>query len=313
MLDVYVQGKAERVSPEAPVLVLRHEQERAMAGGAANVALNVAALGGEALLVGVVGAGEEATNGRLRGLLSAAGVSAAGVLEEQGRCTTVKMRFLAQGQHLLRYDREDVADIAAQTDADLRALVREYLSVGVDAMILQDYNKGVLNAQRIAACIEAAQAAGVPVIVDPKQANFFAYLGCTLFKPNLREATQALGREVRGDDEAGLYGLAAEIAAKLLCRYVCITLGERGAYLYERATGQGRRLAPLKKRHAVDICGAGDTVVSALAMALAQNWSIEEAVHWANLAGGQVCERIGVVSADAEQLAQEWKAAKEAL
>lgn len=301
-----MQGKAERVSPEAPVLVLRQEEETRMAGGAANVALNVAALGVEPLLLGALGAGDEIANGHLRSILSASGISTAGLVEIAGRCTTVKTRFLAQGQHLLRYDKEDTAAIGSEGAALWQQLEAWIAGGDITAMVLQDYNKGVLTPDSIERCLNLAKAADVPVIVDPKQANFFAYRGCELFKPNLREAMQAVHKTLRADNEADLYAIAAEIGEKLACRYVCITLGERGAYLYERLQQRGRLLAPLKKRHAIDICGAGDTVVSALSVAIAKSWDIEQAVQWANLAGGQVCERIGVVQADAAQLAREW-------
>lgn len=300
MVDRYLSGRVNRISPEAPVPVLRYGAEDNRLGGAANVALNLLALGAETHLIGAVGDDE---NGRLvADLMTAAGLSPDRLVTDPDRQTTVKTRLVAGGQQLLRVDREDTHDVIGASAGAVSARVQSLLDEGgVDVLLLQDYNKGVLPAYLIADLISRARAAAVPVVVDPKDRNFWAYRGCTLFKPNLREMQQQLDFPLT-PDPASLDRAAALLFDRLGCDRAMITLGEHGIYVNDGTTSA---LIPTAARTVADVSGAGDTVVAITACAQALGWELPRIAELANRAGAQVIAQSGVVAVDWSKLKEE--------
>jgi rfaE bifunctional protein kinase chain/domain len=304
ILDHYIIGRTERVSPEAPVLVLQHESEYYRLGGSANVALNIAALGGQPYLISVLGA--DTAGNELKNLLEQQNISTNYLLEDSQRPTTLKTRFLARHQQLLRHDRESLADISEDLTQALLHKFELAIADGVQTLIFQDYNKGVLHKKLINAAMQLAQKRGLQTIIDPKKKNFDAYQGCTLFKPNLREVSEAVNINLDSSplNFEAIAQAAQQLRAAYMAKYFCITLGAAGILL-AYPDGSCRHFAT-KTRIIADVCGAGDTVVATLAMAMANHLDIDKAVQLANLAGGQVCEKIGVVAVDKNLLWQEW-------
>ncbi len=293
MLDVYLRGSASRISPEAPVPVVRVQEEWRALGGAANVAVNVVALGAACAAVGCVGtdhAGED-----LWAELEAAGIDPSGVRRERTRPTTVKTRVMARHQQVARYDRESDADGEGEcVDALIAAVRRE--APHADAIVLEDYNKGVLVPAVIEAALESGHQLGKPVVVDPKDRHFFAYRGATVFKPNLSELERALRASVHPDDAAWMERTRRELD----CRHLLLTLGEEGMALMTEG-GEFVRV-PTVARSVYDVSGAGDTVTAAMAVALAAGASAAEAAVLANHAAGIEVGKAGVAPVSAEEI-----------
>jgi len=293
MLDVYLRGTASRLSPEAPVPVVRISDEWRALGGAANVASNVVSLGANCELAGCIGtdrAGEQ-----LREDLARLGIGSRGLLLVEGRPTTVKTRIMARQYQIARYDREVEDDLDAAAAAGLVATI-EALLPDTDAIVLEDYNKGVLVPEVIRAAIDAGAKRGIPVVVDPKAKNFFAYGGATVFKPNLVELGAALRAPVLADDPAWLERVRAELG----CSHLLVTLGEGGMAL---ATAEGEYLrVPTSARSVFDVSGAGDTVTAVVATALGAGASIAEAAILANHAAGIEVGKVGVATVSPEEL-----------
>lgn len=301
MLDRYLTGAVNRISPEAPVPVVHLQHTDNRLGGAANVALNIKALGATPFLCTVVGQDE---NGRLfTDLLPENKLTAAGIVQSAERITTVKTRIIAQNQHLLRLDREVEFDLTDQETALLLSSAKRILDENTIHIILfQDYNKGVLTQNVIQEMIAEAQKRGIPTAVDPKKKNFWAYQGVTLFKPNLKEIQQQV--EFLVQPNAGSLEKTADfIFEKLKNQYTLITLSDKGLYLRD---AHRQLLVPTQPRTIADVCGAGDTVISIAALCLALNIELQDMALLANLAGGQVCEKVGVVPVDKKQLEQEF-------
>ena len=286
MLDRYTYGRVERISPEAPVPVLKVDHEQAMPGGAGNVARNIAALGARAVLLGVVG--EDAAGRELRAALAAEARVDARLLIDAGRPTTVKQRFMAGRHQLLRADAESAAALSEAVAAELLQNLRQALT-GVDVLVLSDYAKGVLGDATLAAAIAAAKAAGKPVIADPKQSRLAAYRGVDLIAPNHREMAAATGMAC--DDDAAVVIAAGRVMHQSGLGAVLVTRGEKGMSLVE-AAGSALHL-PAEAREVFDVSGAGDTVVATLAVAMAAGASLAEAARLANLAGGIVVGKVG--------------------
>ena len=290
MLDEYVRGEVDRVSPEAPVPVVALRSRESQPGGAANVALNVAALGADVSLVGL--RGDDETGGRLCDTLSAAGIDGGGLVTSATRRTTRKTRVMAQGQQLLRVDTEDDGPTTAEEAARLWTVVAPMIEARPDVIVFEDYDKGVLSAGLIARAVAAANEAGIPTVVDPKLRNFWDYRGVTLFKPNLKEIRAALpGRHVDPTDAASLRSGDEALRARLGHGSSLVTLGAGGAFL----SGAGySALVPAHRRRIADVCGAGDSVVATAALALGRGASPADLLALANLAGGLACEYVGV-------------------
>ncbi len=298
MLDRYVWGVVSRISPEAPVPVLEVESESSRLGGAANVANNIKALGADPILFGIVGADQAAT--RLREILDEMQLSRDGIITDGDRPTTVKTRVIAHSQHVVRMDREVRKDIGANVVAEILRVLRS-IKGSLDAILLEDYNKGMLTKDLLSRVIDFGLKEGLVISVDPKQNNFFDYRGVTVFKPNRKEAEGALGVPAGTDEQAA--AAARELLNRLDCRNVLLTRGEKGMTLVEK--GGASMHFPTKARNVADVSGAGDTVISALTVALLSGATIGEAAAIANHAGGLVCGEVGIVPVDKERLFSE--------
>ncbi|GAC1372175.1 MAG: D-glycero-beta-D-manno-heptose-7-phosphate kinase [Hymenobacter sp.] len=301
MVDAYVWGRATRLSPEAPVPVVHVARTENRLGGAANVALNVQALGATPLLCAVVGT--DAGGDQLLELLQAHDLPAAGIVRSTHRPTTVKQRILAHGQQLLRIDSEVETDLNADESTQLLAAYDDLLT-RADVVIFEDYDKGVLSEALIGQCIARARQRGIPTVVDPKKKNFLAYRHCTLFKPNLKELREGLKLEFGepNADRPGFEAAVAQLQQVLQPDTVLVTLSEHGVFAQQH--GQKTYL-PAHLRTISDVSGAGDTVISidALCVSLGQPAAFTAAL--ANLGGGLVCEQVGVVPVEKQRLLAE--------
>lgn len=295
MLDVYLVGNVERISPEAPVPVVHVTEERFALGGAANVAANVVALGAECRLVGCVGADDAGARiGAALGELEGGTVDAR-LVRVPERPTTTKTRVVARHQQVVRFDREHAHDLPEPCATDLCDAVREAVA-GADALVLEDYDKGVLAARVIRAALDAAAAAGIPSVVDPKFRHFMDFGGATVFKPNALELGAALGTAVRPHDDAWLEGARSRVGA----HHLLLTLGEDGMAL--RSQGEPTFRIPTVAREVYDVSGAGDTVTAFVAVALAAGATIREAAVLANLAAGIEVGKPGVAVVTPDEL-----------
>ncbi len=286
MLDVYLVGDVDRISPEAPVPVVRVRERRYALGGAANVAQNVAAMGAQSLLVGAVGT--DAGGATLRNMLDQMSVESDHLVEVD-RPTTTKTRVLARSQQLVRVDEEDDADFSAGEIEKLLEAVHSAIAQA-DALVLEDYNKGVLVAEVIAKSIGWARERGIPIVVDPKYRNFFAYRGATVFKPNRRELEAALGAAINLDHPEALPATFARLGVD----HLLLTLGERGMALLSQ-DGSVVRI-PTMAREVYDVVGAGDTVTAYLGATLAAGATAREAAVIANFAAGIEVGKLGAAT-----------------
>lgn len=301
VLDHYLEGTVSRISPEAPVPVvfLGDNSERWIPGGAANVALNVLSLGGRPSLAGVIG--NDAEGEKLLSLLSGAGVDVSAVVVDCSRPTTMKTRIMGRSQQLIRVDREQTCDLSEGTQEDLLFRM-EQLFQRTDALIIEDYNKGVLTKNLIHQVIEKARTAGLPVSVDPKMNNFWEYRNCSIFKPNRHEAGAALGLLIESPEEART--AATRILEDLSCEAVLLTLGSKGSVLVERE-GNLSRYLPAIARHVFDVSGAGDSVIAVLGLASCCPISLYDAARLANLAAAAVCSEPGVYAVEPMDIIRE--------
>jgi len=301
MIDRYLSGKIERISPEAPVPVVHLEEEEIRLGGAANVALNVAALGATPYLCTVIGADE---NGKsFLNLLPLNGLRAGGIILSNERQTTTKTRVLSGSQHILRVDREDTFDLEEIEEKEILEKLKEILSeTKIDIILFQDYNKGVLTKTLIKKVISIAKKKKIPTAVDPKKKNFWAYKNVNLFKPNLKEIKESLSMDIQVT-ESSLKQVGLQITKKLKNTYSLITLSENGLFFNDKKSAN---IIPAHPRHIRDVCGAGDTVIAVAACGLGMGLEMKDIAVLANLAGGQVCEKVGVHPLDKLQLEKEY-------
>lgn len=301
MVDAYLWGRVDRISPEAPVPVVQVTDRSARLGGAANVARNIHALGAKPIVVSVTGDDDQAR--ALEGLLILEGLSAEGIVRSAERRTTVKTRIISGHQHVVRVDEEMESDILPAEEDLLLQRVRLLLSSQKPGVIiLEDYNKGVLTERVIAGLIAAAKEQGVPVAVDPKKKNFFSYRGVDLFKPNLKELREGLKIDLRAGDMEGLRKAVAMLEERMGNTASLITLSEHGIYVH---AGDDAHVLPAHPRKIVDVSGAGDSVIAVAALCLAQELPWRTVAAWSNLAGGLVCEQVGVVPVDRDRLLAE--------
>ena len=296
MLDRYINGNIDRQSPEAPVPVLDISSETNKLGGAANVALNVHSLGANPFLIGLIGT---ETNGQLLyNILKEEGISNH-LFQDSTRRTTVKTRVLCDNKHLLRVDSEDTHLINQKLEQEIIDFISlELTSKNTDAIILQDYNKGLFTESLISSIVKHGKSQEIPIIVDPKINNFFAYKGVTLFKPNKREIQLALGHDISTENLIQGRDIE-ELHVSLDCNILLTTLSSDGIIYYD---GSIKEHVPTHKIDVADVCGAGDTVVAICACGLASGLSPKEISILANIGGGQVCESPGVVSVNAQRL-----------
>ena len=295
MLDVYLSGAVSRISPEAPVPVVHVQEEQLALGGAANVAANVVRLGAACDVIGFVGrdVGGQAIRATLASLDG--GAVRPMLVERDNRPTTTKTRVMARKQQVVRFDREHDDDLPADCADELCERIRESLA-DADVVILEDYNKGVLTPPVIRTALDAAAARGIPVVVDPKFRNIFAYRGATLFKPNAFEITAALGTPLRAEDDDWL----EEARQRFGCDHLLVTLGEDGMALRSQ-DGETLRV-PAVAREVFDVSGAGDTVIACIAVAIAAGANIREAAVIANYAAGIEVAKPGVATVSPDEL-----------
>ena len=296
MLDAYAMGVIERMSPEAPVPIVNVNRRFMRLGGAANVALNLKSLGAIPTVCSVVG--DDQPGKELVRMFGEEDLSVEGIIHSHNRVTTVKHRIFNGDKQVLRVDEEDCSDLSQEEQTYLFHLIDQLLKRhSYDIIVLQDYNKGVLTAWMIENIIALAKSLNIPVAVDPKKKNFFAYQGVTLFKPNAKELRDGL--DVDAETIETLHKTAMQLKERLHCQYLMVTLSERGVLILDDS--QVLHL-PAHPRTIVDVSGAGDTVLSVAALCVALRRDTRTIASLSNLAGGLVCETVGVTPISKEQL-----------
>ncbi len=303
MLDKYVYGTISRISPEAPVPVVDIDKTEYKLGGAANVANNIKALGAEPVLIGVIG--NDYDSGHYIDAMKSLGLSTIGIIKDNKRPTTAKTRVIAHSQHVLRVDSEVKDDISPATVKKITGFFKKNVKKFA-AVILQDYNKGVLTKQVIGELISIAKRYKIPVYVDPKFHNFFEYKDVTVFKPNRKETADILAMKIDGEESVKTAG--RKLIDRLNCEYLVLTRGEKGMMLFDKEKNKTVILnIPTRARRVADVSGAGDTVISTIAVTLAGGANIIEAVMLANQAAGIVCEEVGIIPIYKESLINSYK------
>jgi rfaE bifunctional protein kinase chain/domain len=302
MLDRYVQGSVSRISPEAPVPVVHVRRERTEPGGAANVALNIQRLGGQALVVGIAGADQAGDD--LVGVLTAAGIDSSGIVRDPALQTTVKTRILADRQQVVRVDREDPPTALSGCRAQLIDTLGRAIS-GADALIIEDYGKGIVCQPVVDAALALAAEADVPVALDPKDAHELNFSGLRLATPNYREACDAAGvPEGEIDEDLLVSGRLPDIAKAIEQRWhtqlLLVTLGPQGMYVVPQAAETMH--IPTHAREVFDVSGAGDTVIATTMLALVAGADDYEAAALANRAAGVVVGKVGTATCSPEEL-----------
>ncbi|HHV36393.1 MAG TPA: D-glycero-beta-D-manno-heptose-7-phosphate kinase [Candidatus Cloacimonetes bacterium] len=295
MLDSYLWGKVQRISPEAPVPVIEIEKEEYRPGGAANVALNITALGAKAYPIGIIGEDESARS--LLKLFEDQDIKTDGLIVDKTRKTTTKTRIGAANQQIVRIDIEDLH----HPDSDVEKLIIAQLEKRVPQvglLIVEDYNKGLFSDKIIAKMLELCKAHDVIVAVDPKQKNFFSYRGVDIFKPNYSELQTNLGRKFESEED--FHQGANEVLERLNCRYLVVTRGSKGMHIFSK--DQPMRHLPSYAREVYDVSGAGDTVITALGLAYLAGADILSAATFANHAAGVVCGKLGTAFATPEEI-----------
>lgn len=295
MLDSYLWGKVQRISPEAPVPVIEIEKEEYRPGGAANVALNITALGAKAYPIGIIGEDESARS--LKKLFTDQNIETDGLIIDKTRKTTTKTRIGAANQQIVRIDIEDLhhpcGDVEKLIIAQLEKRVPQ-----VGLLIVEDYNKGLFSEKIIAKMLELCKKHNVIVAVDPKQKNFFSYRGVDIFKPNYSELQTNLGRKFESEED--FHQGANEVLERLDCRYLVVTRGAKGMHIFSK--DQPMRHLPSYAREVYDVSGAGDTVITALGLAYLAGADILSAATFANHAAGVVCGKLGTAFATPEEI-----------
>lgn len=307
MIDVYSKGVVERMSPEAPVPIVNVKTRFERLGGAANVALNLKALGATPILCSVIG--DDDSGVTLLKLMQEAGLGINCFVKSQSRMTTVKHRVFDGERQVLRMDGEDTFDLNDEEHENLLNVIKEAMhKMDFDVIIMQDYNKGVLTENMIQTIIALARKNNIPVAVDPKKKNFFSYQNVTLFKPNAKELREGLG--VTAETLEELQAAMRMLQQRIKCEYLMVTLSEKGVMILSDGTFHH---LPAHPRKIMDVSGAGDTVLSVAALCVACRDALhtspltvaETIAEVSNLAGGLVCEEVGVVPIDKKRLSEE--------
>jgi D-glycero-beta-D-manno-heptose-7-phosphate kinase len=291
MLDRYMLGDVTRISPEAPVQVFDIKKTEPKLGGAANVSLNVKTLKAEPFLIGVIG--KDIEGDIMKQVLKSQGQTTDGLIETDDRPTTCKTRVIASSHHLLRIDSESKKEISKALETKILHMLYDNAKE-FEIIILQDYNKGVLTKLLIRKVFEFAKSNNIKILVDPKFDNFFEYKNAFVFKPNRKELEDAFGRKAKNENE--LIKICNELLNKVKCYNLVLTLGEHGMKVFNKSEGKMKiHSIKTKARNVSDVSGAGDTVISTLAVTIAGGANIIEAVEIANIAAGIVVEEVGIV------------------
>jgi rfaE bifunctional protein kinase chain/domain len=301
MIDSYLWGRVNRISPEAPVPIVAVGKKERRLGGAANVALNIQALGANPILCSVIGVDYEGQ--AFMDLLKAQKLSQKGILKSRDRITTVKTRIIGNNAQLLRVDEEVETDIILSETQQLLTLISYIINHDkIDVIIFEDYNKGLINSKLISKVVELAKSKGIPTCVDPKKKNFNSYKGVSLFKPNMKELREGVKLDISGDNINELQRTVSSFRVKQKIETILVTLAEKGVITNSRKV---KEHLPAHIRSIADVSGAGDTVISVAALCRALDCNDVVTAAIANLSGGLVCEQIGVVPVNKEQLLEE--------
>ena len=301
MLDAYVMGKVNRISPEAPVPIVSLENEDARIGGAGNVALNLLALGAKPIICGVIG--EDSSGDKLLNLFEKNGISTDGLVKSMARKTTVKTRVISNKQQLLRIDSESTFPLLESEEIKLNNIIQNIINQGIDGIIFEDYNKGVLTDSVIQNTIKIAKEKDIPTAVDPKKENFLSYKGVSLFKPNLKELKEGLNLNFDFNSNKDLFEKGIEVLEEKLQNEISfVTLSENGVFIKNQTE---KYYVPAHMRSISDVSGAGDTVIAVATLCLISGASTKQIAEISNLAGGLVCEKSGVVSISKNDLLKE--------
>ncbi len=302
MIDSYISGMVERISPEAPVPVVLVNGKEDRLGGAANVALNIKAMGAKPILCSVIG--QDIKGDLFLALLDKQGLSTEGIIKSGNKITTVKTRVIGNKHQMLRIDEEDENGLNKEERNALVAKIKTLIKDKVDVIIFEDYDKGTIDKVLIEEIVEIATANKIPVAVDPKKRNFNDYNNVTLFKPNLKELKEGLKTEITKTNVESLRKAGAVLHDDRGIKMVMITLSEEGVFM---SNGTLQEIFPAHIRNIVDVSGAGDTVISVAALSLALGLSSRFIGILSNLSGGLVCEKAGVAPIDKGQLLEEAK------
>ena len=306
MVDTYLWGKVDRMSPEAPVPIVSVTKRENRLGGAANVSLNLKALGATPILFSVIGSDEQ---GKIfKKLLEKRDLSSEGVFVDRQRITTVKNRIISNGQHVARVDEETSHFIEPKIEKTIVDAIKKLIEKSqIDVIIFVDYDKGVITPTLFNTINELAQQKGIPTAVDPKKRNFLNYKNVSLFKPNFKEFTEGTGIHLKKGDIESLQVAANDFKQKQNFKLIFVTLSELGVFI---SNGAKEQYFPAVIRYIADVSGAGDTVISVASLSIAAGLNPKIMALMSNLAGGLVCEKSGVVPIDKEQLMKEMKLQK---
>lgn len=301
MVDAYVWGQVERISPEAPVPVVTVIKKEDRPGGAANVALNIKAMGAMPVLCTMTGKDEAGK--KFVSLMKKNGLPVNGIITSNERVTTVKTRVIGNRHQLMRVDEETLHDLSKKESRAFIASLRKMIStVKPHVIIFEDYDKGLITPEAINAVMAMASNSGIPVAVDPKKKNFHHYKGATLFKPNLKELREGLKLDSLSHENLNKNTELKKFISRHQIKQLIVTLSEHGVYYSAKGKSE---IIPAHVRNISDVSGAGDTVISVAALCLAMNCHPSYTAALANLAGGLVCEKVGVVPVNKKQLMEE--------
>lgn len=301
MLDTYMWGSVERISPEAPVPVVSLKKKEYRIGGASNVALNTVALGAQTFIFSVIGNDDDGA--ALLQLLQQNNINTNGIIKDSNRITTNKIRVIARNQHMMRLDAEITNDIDAELEYKLYTKIEQFVQTNKpDVVVFEDYNKGVLTATLIEKVITLCKQHTIITTVDPKRKNFFAYQGVDVFKPNLKEVKDALNVLIDSVDLNTLQRIHQQLKDVLNHQISLITLSEKGVFYNTETIAN---IIPTHVRSIADVSGAGDTVIAVTSLVYAATKDMHLSAEIANIAGGLVCEEVGTVAINKEKLLKE--------
>ncbi len=303
MIDAYLWGKVRRISPEAPVPVVSDICGEKRLGGAANVALNIKAIGAVPILCSVIGS--DVRGQEFLELLSEQNLSDVGIMIDHSRITTQKTRVISGNQHLLRVDEENDSEVSGESESRMLEFITSFIEDGnIHSIIFQDYDKGVVTPKLIEKVTALANTLGIPVLVDPKRRNFLNFKNTALFKPNFKELNDGLKTDISKNDLQNIAKAVQLLMKKGKHRMVMVTLSEKGIMIGDP---EGCIHISAEIRDIADVSGAGDTVISLAALCVGENLGALYTAVLSNLAGGQVCEHPGVVPVNRQQLLEEAK------
>jgi D-glycero-beta-D-manno-heptose-7-phosphate kinase len=301
MLDTYMWGHVDRISPEAPVPVVLIDKKEQRIGGAGNVALNLQSLGAHAFVLTVRGDDEDGRE--LEALFTSKKINTGYSISSKERITTNKTRIISRNQQMMRLDAEMTTDLTDAEEKKLLSAVQSFIkNERPHLIILEDYNKGVLTEEIIQEVIGVCKEAGVLVAVDPKRKNFFAYKGVDIFKPNLKEVKDGLNLLINDVNDDVLADIHTQLNKQLSHKISFITLSEKGVYYND---GNKATVIPSHVRAVSDVSGAGDTVIAVAALVYATTGNVQLMAEMANIAGGLVCEEVGTVAINSDRLQRE--------